>query len=305
MRGLSTMPIGFPGLFGGLEFDPDPIAIPFGESGVYWYAVCITFGLFLGVYVCMKISKRYGIREDDILDGVLIVTPIALIGARLYYILFNLSYFRKGDGTLSLSAMLNVRDGGLAIYGGAIAAFAAAYFFCRRRKLRAAAVADLMVIGFFIGQCIGRWGNFFNREVFGRETTLPWRMRVWVTAKEYIEVHPTFLYESLWNLAGLLFVLFVIGKARKFDGENFCFYCFWYGLGRFWIEELRIGSDALELFGWTLFGRPLYVSQALSLVLAVFGGAMLVYQLLVKKRDGRDLWVDRVQQATPEEKEET
>lgn len=305
MRGLSSMPIGFPGLFGGLEFDPNPIAIPFGSSGVYWYAICITFGLFLGVYVCMKLSKNYGIREDDILDGVLITTPIALIGARCYYILFNLSYFRRGDGTLSFSDMLNIRDGGIAIYGAAIAAFVTVYFFCRRRKICVSAALDLVVIGFFIGQCIGRWGNFFNREVFGRETTLPWRMRVWVTAQEYIEVHPTFLYESLWNFAGLLIVLFVIGKMRKFDGENFCFYCFWYGLGRLWVEELRIGSDALELFGWTLFGRPIYVSQALSLVLAVFGGTMLLYQLFVKKRDGSDLWVDQVRHEESEKENDT
>ena len=104
---------------------------------------------------------------------------------------------------------------------------------------------------------------------------------------------------------GLLAVHFVIGKARRFDGENFCFYCFWYGLGRLWIEELRIGSDALELFGWTLFDRPIYVSQAVSFVLAVFGGAMLVYELFIKKRDGSDLWVDHLQSEENEEKSET
>ena len=121
---------------------------------------------------------------------------------------------------------------------------------------------------------MGRWGNFMNREAFGGETTLPWRMRLWTSTSEFIEVHPTFLYESLWNLIGLLLIVFVISKARTFDGENTCFYFIWYGLGRFMIEGLR--TDSLYLFDITLFGQPVRVSQALSLALVIAGFAILV-----------------------------
>ena len=133
-------------------------------------------------------------------------------------------------------------------------------------------------MGLLIGQSVGRWGNFMNREAFGGETTLPWRMRLWTSTTEFIEVHPTFFYESLWNLVGLLLIIFVISKARTFDGENTCFYLIWYGLGRAMVEGLR--TDSLYLFDLKFFGQPVRVSQALSLVIVICGFAIL----LINKR---------------------
>ena len=164
-----------------------------------------------------------------------------------------------------------------------------AYIFSRCKKFSFWALADCCVQGLFIGQAIGRWGNFMNREAFGSLTDLPWRMRLWVSSTTYVDVHPTFLYESLWNLIGLLLLYFVVSRARRFDGENTCFYFLWYGIGRFWIEGLR--TDSLYLFDWTIFGERIRVSQALSLVMVLVSAAVLLYQIKIKKADGSKLYV--------------
>jgi phosphatidylglycerol:prolipoprotein diacylglycerol transferase len=153
-------------------------------------------------------------------------------------------------------------------------------------------------MGLLIGQLIGRWGNFMNREAFGAVTTLPWRMRLWVSAYRYVDVHPTFLYESLWNLAGLLLILFIVSKGRRFDGENTWFYFLWYGLGRSWIEGLR--TDSLYLFGWELFGVPIRVSQALSMVLVAVSAFMLFYNIKIKKRTAAGLLVNQMAPEPPD-----
>ena len=181
-----------------------------------------------------------------------------------------------------------------------IAGILTGIIWCRKRKIPFGAMADVCAPGLLIGQCIGRWGNFMNREAFGAATELPWRMRLWTSATTYMDVHPTFLYESLWNVIGLLLLYFVVSRARRFDGENTCFYFIWYGLGRFWIEGLR--TDSLYLFHWTLFGQRIRVSQALSLVMVLVCAGVLIYQLKVKKADGSNLFVKRVQQ-TPEAEE--
>ena len=188
--------------------------------------------------------------------------------------------------------MIAIWDGGLAIYGAVIMAFIVLQIFCRRKNISFGAFADLGVMGLLIGQAVGRWGNFVNREVFGGETTLPWRMRVWVSATEYIEVHPTFLYESLWNLVGLLLIVFVISKARTFDGENTCFYFIWYGLGRAWIEGVR--TDTLKLFDWELFGHPILVSQLLSIVFVVAAGVVLFIGKRRHPHGQEDLFVNKL-----------
>ena len=153
-------------------------------------------------------------------------------------------------------------------------------------------MTDLVVIGLFVGQLVGRWGNFMNREAFGSETTLPWRMRLTTVAGAYIEVHLTFLYESLWNLVGLLLLLFVVSRARRFDGENTWFYFLWYGVGRSWIEGLR--TDSLYLFDWTLFGAPIRVSQVLSIAMVFVSLFMLVYNIKIKPHKPEELWVNQV-----------
>ena len=167
-----------------------------------------------------------------------------------------------------------------------------AFFYTRHKKIKLGAMTDLAVMGLLLGQCIGRWANFINREAFGAETTLPWRMRLWVSQYQSIEVHPTFFYESLWNLIGLLLILFVVSRARRFDGENTWFYFLWYGLGRFWIEGLR--TDSLYLFDWTFMGEPIRVSQALSLLLAVTAAVMLVLQHPDQKALRDELLVNQV-----------
>ena len=289
MYARSDMPISFPGLFGEWEFNPSPVAIDIG-NGVYWYGIIICAGLMLAVLFCSKQAKKYGLTEDHVFDLIIWEIPLCIIGARLYYVLFYLDLYRNGDGSLDFRRIIAIWDGGLAIYGAVIVAFLVLWIFCRVKKISFGAFADLGVMGLLIGQAVGRWGNFMNREAFGGETTLPWRMRLWTGAAEYIEVHPTFFYESMWNAVGLALIYFVISKARTFDGENACFYFIWYGLGRFVIEGLR--TDSLYLFDWKLFGQPVRVSQALSAVLVVGGLAVLA---AMKRRCGgqRDLFVDR------------
>ncbi len=294
LKALSDMPIGFPGLFGGFEINPDPMAIHIGH-GIYWYGIILALGLLAGLYLCMKQAKRFGLTEDNVLDMILWATPLCIIGSRIYYVIFYLDLYRNADGGFDWLRMLAVWDGGIAIYGTVIVGILVAYVYCRIKKLKFAAMVDLCVMGLFLGQSIGRWGNFINREAFGAATDLPWRMQLWVSKYQTVEVHPTFLYESLWNLVGLLLVLFIVSKARRFDGESACFYFLWYGLGRAWIEGLR--TDSLYLFDWTIFGEPIRVSQALSMVLAVCAGAVLFYNIVIRKKDGSDLWVQQKERA--------
>ena len=241
MKIMTDSPIRFPGLFGDWAITISSKAIDIG-NGIYWYGILIALGMLLALWWCMRQRTKYGIRDDDLIDGLLWGIPSAIVGARLYYVLFYLSEFKDHEGHFSWSKAIAIWDGGLAIYGGVIAVVIVAVILCRSRHIKLGAMMDLVVMGLLIGQAIGRWGNFLNREAFGSETTLPWRMQLTTTAGELVEVHPTFLYESLWNLVGLLLIVFVVSKARRFDGENTCFYFLWYGVGRFWIEGLRTDS---------------------------------------------------------------
>ena len=268
--------VSFPGLFGDWRFTFSPKLLDVG-NGIYWYGVLIAAGLLIALWFCMKRAPRYGLTEDDVIDTVLWAIPFAIVGARIYYVVFYLDQFRTADGGIDWAETYRIWDGGLAIYGGILAAFLTAYLVCRRKKIGFWALTDCCVAGIFIGQAIGRWGNFFNREAFGAMTDAPWRMRLWLSESYFIDVHPTFLYESLWNVAGLLLLCLVVDKARRFDGENTCFYFLWYGVGRFWIEGLR--TDSLYLFNVTLFGERVRVSQALSLVMIV-----LTVVILLKNR---------------------
>lgn len=188
--------------------------------------------------------------------------------------------------------MIAVWDGGLAIYGAVIMGVLVAFFYTRHKKIKFGAMTDLAVMGLLLGQVIGRWANFINREAFGAETTLPWRMQLWDTPLTTIEVHPTFFYESLWNLIGLLLILFVISKGRRFDGENTCSISsgtVWAGS---WIEGLR--TDSLYLFDWTIMGQPIRVSQALSIVMVIVAVCVLVYQIGFRKHSPDELLVNQV-----------
>ena len=298
---MDDSPIRFPGLFGDWEFTASSVAFHIGGKAIYWYGILIALGVVLALWFCMRQRTKYGISEDNLLDGVLWGVPLSVIGARVYYVIFYLSEFRNTDGSLDWGRVIAVWDGGLAIYGGVIVAIATCYVLSRVRHFKLGALTDLIVMGLLIGQAIGRWGNFMNREAFGSETTLPWRMELLTKAGEAVDVHPTFLYESLWNVVGLLLIVFVVSKARRFDGENTWFYFLWYGLGRFWIEGLR--TDSLYLFDWTIGGQPIRVSQALSLAMVLVSAFMLLYHIKLHPHRPEELYVNQAQ-PTEEKAEE-
>ena len=291
MQALKSMPVSFPGLFGDWAFTLDPVAIGIGH-GIYWYGIILAFAMRSGFFLAMKQAKHYGLTEDHLMDMILWAVPGCIIGARIYYVVFYLDLYRNADGSLDWGRMVAIWDGGIAIYGAVIAAMIVVYLYARAKKIPAPALMDAGALGLILGQIIGRWANFVNREAFGGVTDLPWRMRVWTSEFQYVEVHPTFFYESMWNLVGLLLLLFVVSKSRRFDGENACFYFLWYGIGRFWIEGLR--EDSLYLFDWTIMGQPIRVSQALSLVLVIGAVSVMIYQICFKKATSDGLWVNRV-----------
>ncbi len=301
-----TNVVTFPGL--GLSFTLNRVAFTVLGRPIYWYGLIITCGLLLAVVMCSRLGKRFGITEDQILDLMLFAVPAALVSIRAYYVLFNLDLYRRTDGSLDWSAILRYSDGGLAIYGGIISSIIVLLIFCRVRNISFLAFADLGVHGLFLGQLIGRWGNFMNVEAYGGPTALPWRMCAESIARNmlnqgYVDqagcqailsgtlgVHPTFLYESLWNLLGL-FLVYQLGKRRKFDGQCFLFYIFWYGLGRAWIEGLR--TDSLYFFGLTLFGVPIRTSQMVAIVSALAAGAVLLWMSWKRRNAPADLYVQR------------
>ena len=289
---MTDSPIRFPGLFGDWAFTASSTAFHIGGKAIYWYGILIALGVLAALAFCVKQREKYGIKEDDLMDGVLWGVPLAIVGARLYYVLFYLDRFKKEDGSFDWAESVAIWDGGLAIYGGVIAAVLVCFVLSKKRGFKLGALTDLIVMGLLIGQAIGRWGNFMNREAFGAETTLPWRMQLTTTAGTLVEVHPTFLYESLWNVIGLLLIVFVVSKARRFDGENTCFYFLWYGVGRFWIEGLR--TDSLYLFDWTIAGQPIRVSQVLSLVLMIAALAVLFYNIRLHPHKPEELYVNIV-----------
>ena len=297
------VPISFPGLFGDWQFTASGKLFDIG-NGVYWYGVLLAAGMLAGLYFCMHKAHKFGLTSDNVIDMILWAIPLCVLGSRIYYVVFYLDLYRNPDGTLNFMKMLRIWDGGLAIYGTVIMGFLTALVFCRIKKIPLWAMTDCCVMGLLIGQAIGRWGNFMNREAFGGTTDLPWRMRLWFPPAmnvDFIDVHPTFLYESLWNVIGLLLIYFVVTKRRRFDGENTCFYFLWYGIGRFWIEGLR--TDSLYLFDWTLFGERIRVSQALSFVMVLVSLAVLYYNLKVRKVSPDTLYVNQIA-ATPEQSEE-
>lgn len=306
--------VSFPGL--GLEFELNRVAVTLFGRPIYWYGVIIGCGFLLAVLLCSRWAPRFGVTGDQVMDMLIFAVPAALIGVRAYYVIFNLDLYRRADGSLDWAAIFRFSDGGLAIYGGIIAAALALMIFCRVKKISFLAFADLGVHGLLIGQCIGRWGNFMNVEAYGSVTTVPWRMcsesiagQLWhkgllETEEAYyaildgtLGVHPTFFYESLWNFIGIFLIYFLGKKMRKFDGQIFLSYVLWYGLGRFWIEGMR--TDSLYFFGLELFGVPIRTSQVLALGSALVAAVILVWQM-TRKHDPKDLFVNRLAAAKEE-----
>lgn len=256
--------ISFP-MLGGLRLNPPSYFTLFGRP-IYFYGVLIGLGFFLGILFCAKRAKRFGLKEDDVYDVAIWGIPCSILGARLYYVLFRLGYYLQHPGEL-----FAVWNGGLAIYGGVLAGVLVVVLVCRKKKIPVGAMLDNLCYGLLIGQIIGRWGNFMNREAFGAETDVFCRMGLTAPDGATIYVHPTFLYESLWNLGVFLFLLwFEKTGRRRFDGHCITLYFLLYGIGRFWIEGLRTDSLYLGNTG-------IRVSQALSLVLALSAAALLLY----------------------------
>ena len=268
--------ISFPSL--GLTLNP-PRALEIGSFSIYFYGVIIAFGMVLAVIYASRRSKEFGIKEDDLLDAVLWVTPFAIICARAYYCIFTWESYAANP-----LSVFNIREGGLAIYGGVLGAAVGVAVFCRVKKVRLTTLLDLAALGFLIGQSIGRWGNFFNREAFGAETTSFLRMGLMNGYTGQVTYyHPTFLYESVWNAAGFL-LLHKLSKKRQYDGQIALSYAAWYGLGRAVIEGLR--TDSLYL-------GPFRVSQLLAAVSCVAALSVLVYQMR-KTHDPAKLYVNVV-----------
>lgn len=275
----------FPGL--GWEIPISRVAVSIGSLEIYWYGVIIAVGFGLGLWVYLSHNRSCGIHPDEGLDIILWSMLGAIVGARAYYVAFQWDHYKD-----NLKEIFNLRGGGLAIYGGIIGALIVAFIVCRSKKLPMLPVADAAFPGVMLGQAIGRWGNFFNMEAFGTNTTLPWGMTS-DTISNYLSrhqaallaqgvvvdpampVHPTFLYESLWNLIGVAILLLWLFPRRSYDGQITLGYTAWYGLGRFFVEGLRTDS---------LMWGSVRVSQALGGVLfIVAAGLMLAIFLWSRK----------------------
>lgn len=251
---------------------------------IAFYGIIIGIGMLAGLWIAQSDAKRRGQDPELYLDFALYAIICSIIGARLYYVIFEWDYYKN-----NLLQIFNLRAGGLAIYGGVIAGAITMIVYTRMKKVSFFSMADTGVLGLVTGQIIGRWGNFFNCEAFGgyTDSLLAMRIRralvndnmlnadvlnhrIVENGVEYIQVHPTFFYESCWNLCLLLFMLW-FRRYKKYDGQMLWIYLFGYGIGRFWIESLR--TDQLILFGT---GLP--VSQALSLVLILVAAGNLIWR---------------------------
>lgn len=270
--------ITFPGL--GISVDPSPVAFTIGGKEIYWYGIILAVGFLLGVMYALRRVKEFGLTQDDILDGVLCVAPVAIICARIYYCVFNWELY--ADDPISC---LYIWEGGLAIYGSVIGAVLMTILYTKWKKIPLMPVLDLVAFGFMVGQFIGRWGNFINREAHGGITDSFLRMGLEDAYGVVTYYHPTFLYESIWNFAGFL-ALHFYSKRRKFDGEIFTLYVAWYGLGRAIIEGLR--TDSLYLFS-----TGIRVSQLLAAVSCLVAVGFLIWRLVKTKPTPEQLYVNR------------
>ena len=279
--------ITFPNL--GISVNPSRVAFNVLGKDIYWYGIIIAAGFLLAVIYAMRRAPSFGLTEDNILDMLFVAVPLAIVCARLYYCIFYWDLYRDNP-----IAILYVWEGGLAIYGGVIGAVIGVAIFCRVKKLPIGPLLDVGSLGLLIGQMIGRWGNFMNREAHGAITDGFFKMGIADAAGNVTYYQPTFLYESVWNLVGFV-ALHFYSKRRKFDGEVFLLYLAWYGLGRAWIEGLR--TDCLYLFN-----TGIRVSQLLAALSCVAAIAVLVYVRVVRKPQPEKLYVNRIAQDEAEPK---
>ena len=266
--------ISFPAF--GIEINPIR-SFSVGPLNIHMYGIIIAFGLFLAVIYALSRRKQFGLTEDDLIDGVLLIVPVAVIFARAYYCIFSWEEFAADP-----ASVFYIWHGGLAIYGGVIGALMGIIAYCYFKKLKIGAVLDIVALGFLIGQSIGRWGNFFNREAFGAETESFLRMGLMNGyTQKYTYYHPTFLYESLWNAAGFVLLHF-LSKKRRYDGQIALGYAAWYGFGRTLIEGLRTDS---------LYWGDFRVSQLLAATSCFIAVAVLLL-LAFKQHNKEKLFVN-------------
>jgi len=278
--------ISFPGL--GIEINP-PFELVLGPVSIRYYGLIIALGLLLAAIYGLRRRKQFGLTQDQILDGALCIIPFAILCARAYYCIFAWHEFAANP-----IEVLYIWNGGLAIYGGVIGAAVGIVAYCLIRKIPIGTALDITSLGFLIGQSLGRWGNFFNREAFGGATDSFLRMGLThAITGEVIYAHPTFLYESLWNLAGFILLHF-LSKRRKYDGQIALGYAAWYGLGRTFIEGLRTDS---------LYWGPFRVSQMLAAVSCLIAVSILVWQAF-RTHEAENLYVNRVAARTAAEEAE-
>ncbi len=274
----------------GIEIENLGKSISIGDFSIAYYGIIISLGMLCGYLMAVFQAKRTGQDKEMYLDLALWDIVFAVIGARLYYVIFSWDYYSQNPGEI-----LNIRGGGLAIYGGVIAGVITTFVFSKIRQVPFLRLADTACTGLLVGQIMGRWGNFFNREAFGGYTDSLFAMQVrrsdvntsYITDElynnvvsyngiDYIQVHPTFLYESVWNIC-VLAVILVFTKHRKYDGQLFLIYLLGYSAGRVWIEGLR--TDQL-----VLFGTGIAVSQLLSGILAVIAATVLIYKFIKSRK---------------------
>lgn len=251
----------------------NPIAFNLGGLQIHWYGLIIAFGALIGVLMALSESKKRGIDPENILDLVLYGVPIGLIGARIYYVIFELPFYLANPGEI-----IKIWHGGIAIYGGLIAAFIVLIVLCKKRKISIWTMLDIAAPSVLLGQIVGRWGNFMNQEAFGGKTTLSFLQSLhlpdFIVQQMYINGayrQPTFLYESSWNVIGLIIILALRHRKQFFKrGEVFLAYLVWYPLGRFFVEGMR--TDSLYIL------PGIRVSQALSLILLAFAITLIIYR---------------------------
>ena len=274
----------------GLELNPDRV-LQIGSFSIHYYGLIIAIGLALAVVYGLRRKKVFGLTEDDILDGALLIVPFAIICARAYYCAFSWDSFK--DDPISV---LYIWNGGLAIYGGVIGAAIGILVYCKVKKISIGATLDLVALGFLIGQALGRWGNFMNREAFGAPVSQDYFLAMGLFNRylgEYQYFHPTFLYESLWNAVGFV-ALHFLSKKRQYDGQIALGYVAWYGLGRTIVEGLRTDS---------LWWGPFRVSQLLAAVSCIAAVVVLLIQAF-RVHDRANLYVNRVAAKAAQAQEE-
>lgn len=257
--------VSFPKL--GLNFNINPEVFPMLDNvHIRWYGVIIAVGMLLALAYAYFSAERFNVNRNKLIDCVLVGIVTGIIGARLYYVLFELDRYIKDPVSIFM-----INEGGLAIYGGIIGGLLGGCITAKILKQKIMPILDVAVLGFLIGQGIGRWGNFMNQEAYGAPTDLPWGM---VSENTHMQaVHPCFLYESLWCLLGFVLIHFLSKKFQKYSGQVFYFYLVWYGFERMIVEGLR--TDSLYL-PFEIFGMPIRVSQVMSALILIFGIVMLI-----------------------------